>query len=70
MDFSMGTLLWGMLFGSIGGGYLLYGKKMSEGSFIFTGLALCVYPYFFDSTLAIVLIGIGLSLYPFVSRRL
>src|SRR3546814_5579929 len=38
------TLLWGLLFGSIGLGYFLYGKKQARLVPLLCGLALMIYP--------------------------
>ena len=46
---NMATLLWGVIFGSIGAGYLLYGKRQSAPVPLLCGLALCVFPYFVSS---------------------
>jgi hypothetical protein len=42
----IGTILMlSILFGSIGAGYFLYGKKQRQVVPLLTGIALCVYPY-------------------------
>ncbi|MGI0117411.1 hypothetical protein [Zooshikella sp. RANM57] len=58
------TILWGLLFGSIGLGYFIYGKKQSNIVIRLTGIALMVYPYFVDNAIALILIGTGLMLLP------
>jgi len=62
LDTSM--LLWGLLFGSIGMGYFLYGKKRANPVARYSGIALMVYPYFVSSTVALVAIGVVLMLLP------
>lgn len=58
-------LLWGLLFGSIGLGYLIYGRKQKAIVPIISGLGLMFFPYFFSSTLMLVVIGVLLILMPF-----
>jgi len=69
--FEMGStavLLWGMLFGSIGFGFFLYGKKQKAVVPLITGIALCVVPYFIANVYALVIIGVILMTIPFVVR--
>jgi len=51
---------------ALGSGYFLYGKKQGRAAPMLAGAALCVYPYFVESLWALVLIGLGLALAPFV----
>ena len=51
------SLLWGLLFGSIGLGYFIYGKKQKAVVPLVCGLALMLFPYFVSNTM--VLVGIG-----------
>ena len=49
VHFKMGsesTIIWGMLFGMIGVGFFMYGKKQRAVVPLFTGVALFVLPYF------------------------
>lgn len=57
-------LIWGLVISSIGLGYFMYGKKVSNGVIRYTGLALMVYPYFVHNTLLLVGIGGALLLLP------
>lgn len=59
------TIMWGVLFGSIGMGYLVYGKKQRRGIAILSGLALCVFPYFVSNIFLIIIIAIILMALPF-----
>jgi hypothetical protein len=63
------TLLVSILFGSIGTGYFLYGKKQHQVVPLLTGIALCVYPYFLSNGYAIVAVGILLLAVPWLIRR-
>lgn len=64
----MSSLLWGLLFGSIGLGFFLYGKKQQAFVPLFCGLALMVFPYFVSSTVLLVAIGIALVALPYFVR--
>jgi hypothetical protein len=59
------TLLWGLLFSSIGMGYFLYGKKQQSAIPLLCGLALMVYPYFVSGQLLVVAVGCILSAIPY-----
>jgi hypothetical protein len=61
-------LLWGVLFGSIGFGFFLYGKKQSMIVPLLCGLALIVYPYFMQNAIALVLTGVALVALPYFFR--
>jgi len=58
------TILWSLLFGSIGLGYFIYGKQQSNSVVRYTGIALMVYPYVFTSTLTLVCAGLVLLVLP------
>lgn len=61
-------LMWGVLFGSIGLGYFMYGKKQARPVPLLCGIGLMVYPYFIDNTWALLAIGIGLMALPYFMR--
>jgi hypothetical protein len=58
------SLLLGVLFSAIGGGYFLYGRKQAKPLTLIVGLLLCVYPYFVSSRWMLFLVGVGLTLLP------
>jgi hypothetical protein len=62
------TLLWGVLFGSFGLGFFIYGKNEKAPIPLACGLALMVYPYFIANTSLMVAIGVALTIIPFVVR--
>ena len=62
------SLLWGLLFGSIGLGFFLYGRKQKRVAPLVCGLALMVFPYFVTSTILVVLVGIVLIVIPYFVR--
>ena len=65
---SSASLLWGLLFGSIGMGYFIYGKRQGRITALLSGVALMVYPYFFTNSFLILLIGIALMALPYFRR--
>lgn len=63
------TLLWGLLFSSIGLGYFLYGKKQHHKVASYAGLGLLIYPYFVDTPTAMVAVGLGLTALPWLLKN-
>jgi hypothetical protein len=61
-------LLWGLLFGSIGLGYFIYGKKQRAVVPLVCGLALMVFPYFVSNAILLVCIGTVLAAIPYFLR--
>jgi predicted membrane protein len=62
------SLLWGLLFGSIGLGFLIYGRKQRAVVPLICGLTLMVFPYFVSNTILLVVIGIVLIAIPYFFR--
>jgi hypothetical protein len=58
-----------MLFGTIGMGFLMYGKKASEVTPMGVGLALMVCPYFIPNVIAMLVVCGALTVVPFVMGR-
>jgi hypothetical protein len=69
-DFSLEGLIAGFFFSLVGLAYLRYGKKNQKWPVFFCGLALLIYPYFIYKVTLIVVLGLGLSLAPFVPTLL
>ena len=63
------TLLWGLLFGSIGLGFFVYGKKQKRVVPLATGVALMILPYFAPNTILLVVLGVALLAVPYFVRR-
>jgi len=61
-------LFWGMLFGSIGLGFFVYGKKQKAIVPLLTGIALFVFPYFMPNVYMLVIIGTILVMLPYFVR--
>ena len=59
----------GLIFGSIGMGYIVYGRKQSNLMAFFAGVGLCVFPYFISSIWISIALGVGLVLLPFMIRN-
>jgi len=66
--FNTTTLMWGMLFGTIGLAFFVYGKKQAAVVPLLCGLALMIFPYFVTNIYAIVAVGIVLIVLPFIIR--
>ena len=65
---SAATLLWGMLFGAIGVGYFVYGKRQAMIMPLVCGIALMVYPWFVSGALLTVIVGAVLMAIPYFVR--
>jgi hypothetical protein len=63
------TLLWGLLFGSIGIGFAIYGKQQRKAVPLMCGLALMVFPYFVTNTTLLVAVGLALTALPYFIRH-
>ena len=61
-------LLWGLLFGSVGLGYFIYGKKQKAVVPLVCGLALMLFPYFVSNIMLLVGIGALLAAIPYFLR--
>ena len=68
MSFTPANLLGQILFGAIGFGAFLYGKKQGAFRAMILGAALMAYPYFVPDTLILYSIGILLTLCLFIFR--
>jgi len=61
-------LLWGMLFGSIGLGFFIYGKKQRAVVPLMVGIALFIFPYIITNVYLLVLVGTALVALPYFVR--
>ncbi|ARU90837.1 hypothetical protein B9K09_22365 [Pseudomonas sp. M30-35] len=61
-------MLWGLVFGSVGLSFFIYGRKHSRTMPFICGLGLMVFPYFISSTLLMVAIGCSLMALPYFVR--
>lgn len=53
-----------LVLGSIGVGYLVYGRRQGKKVWFYTGLALLVLPYLASTTLPMLVLGAGLLVLP------
>jgi hypothetical protein len=53
----MNELIIGFIAGVFGVAYFVYGKKQAKFTPMVAGVLLCVYPYFLDSVLWLVVVG-------------
>ena len=65
---STSSLLWGVLFGSIGLGFVIYGRRQRAVVPLICGLALMVFPYFVSNAILLVVIGVVLVAIPYFFR--
>lgn len=65
---SEGWLWWGLLFGSIGLGFFVYGKRQKAPVPLVCGVALMVFPYFVSNLWVMVLLGAALMAVPWFVR--
>jgi hypothetical protein len=62
------SLLWGLLFGSIGLGFFVYGRRQKVVVPLVCGVALMIFPYFVSNTLLLVTLGVVLIAIPYFIR--
>jgi hypothetical protein len=62
------SLVWGLLFGSIGIGFIVYGKRQRAVVPLVCGVALIIFPYFVSSAIPLVAIGVALVALPYFVR--
>jgi len=62
------TLMWGLIFGSIGIGFFIYGKKQKAVIPLVSGIGLMVIPYCTSNILFLILSGIVLVALPYFIR--
>ena len=64
---SSAQLIWGMVFGAIGLGFFVYGKKRAAVPLV-AGIALFFFPYFISKVFLLVIVGSVLVALPYVVR--
>ena len=65
---SESMIIWGMVFGSIGLGFFIYGKKQKKIIPLVVGLALFVFPYFIADITMLMIVGAILIVLPYFVR--
>ena len=59
------TLILGIIFGSVGLGFFVYGKKQAAFIPLFSGIGLMVVPYFISNMYILILLGVVLAVLPY-----
>jgi len=62
---SSAQLIWGMVFGAIGLGFFVYGKKQRAAVPLIVGIALFIFPYFISNVFLLVTVGSVLVALPY-----
>jgi hypothetical protein len=62
------VLLWGLLFGSIGLGYFIYGTRQRAAVPLVCGVALMIFPYFVSNQALLAVIGALIIAIPYFFR--
>jgi hypothetical protein len=65
---SPAILIWGVLFGSIGIGYLIYGRRQHAVVPLLCGITLLVVPFFIPNVYLLIVIGMALTATPYFLR--
>jgi len=65
---STSLLLWGVLFGAVGLGYFVYGRRQQSFVPLLCGVALMVLPYFTSNILLLVIVGVAIAAIPYFVR--
>jgi hypothetical protein len=68
-NMSMTTIIVSLVAGMVGTGYFMYGKKTCNFTMLFSGVALCVVPYFIGNTMLLVVACVAMTAAPFVIAR-
>lgn len=61
-------IIWSVVFGSIGIGFFLYGKKQKKIVPFATGIALFIFPYFMPNLLVMLVVGTVICAVPYFVR--
>ena len=62
------SLIFGVIFGSIGLGFFVYGKRQKAIIPLLSGIGLMVFPYFVSNPYVMILSGIVLLILPYFIR--
>ncbi|MCZ6602206.1 MAG: amino acid transport protein [Planctomycetota bacterium] len=58
-----------LLFGCVGMGYFVFGRKQNRGLFLLCGVGLCIFPYVIPNLLGLVIVSLILVVVPFYFRE-
>jgi len=62
------SLFLGVIFGAVGTGYIVYGRKQRKGIALLSGVILCAIPWFISNNILLTAAGIAVAALPFVLR--
>jgi hypothetical protein len=62
---NMSLIIWSVVFGSVGLGFFVYGKKQAAFVPLICGIVLMVLPYFVSDTVPLVATGVVLMALPY-----
>ena len=62
----MTNLFIGMIISTVGVGYVMYGRRQTKFAPVIAGVVLCIYPYFVDDWVWLIVIGVPLLVAPFL----
>jgi len=62
----MSNLFIGMIISTVGVGYMMYGRRQTKFAPVIAGVVLCIYPYFVDDWVWLIVIGVPLVVAPFL----
>ncbi len=65
---SEASILWGLLFGAIGLGFFVYGKKQRAIVPLSCGIGLMIFPFFVTNAFLLVAFGVVLTAIPYFVR--
>jgi|GEM_PF-229649 len=65
-NMSMTVIMVSLVAGLVGSAYFMYGKKTQNLAMVFSGIALCVVPYFIGNTLLLIVACLAMAAAPFV----
>ncbi len=60
------TLFAGVILGSLGMGYIVYGRKQKKGLALLSGFVLCGLPYFVSNIFFLLIVSIAFLALPFL----
>ena len=63
------SLFLGLLFSSIGGVYLIYGKRTYSTAYLVCGAVLLAVSYLIDNALALTVVGVIVTAFPYAISR-
>ena len=69
MDMDMNTLMASFVFGMVGLGMVMFGKKAGRFVPMAAGAALMAVPYVISNLIALIVVGVALSAAPWIVRE-